>query len=43
MGKGEYLLVAALLVLGVLSLPLVQDVYAIQSIALAICSGVGLR
>ena len=43
MGKSEYLLVGGMIVLGAASLPLVKDVYMVQSIVLAVCSGLGFQ
>ena len=43
MGKSEYILVGGLLFLGLASLPLVKDVYLIQDIVLAVCSGLGFQ
>lgn len=43
MGKGEYILAGGLLLLGAVSLPLVKDVYLVQDIVLAICSGLGFQ
>ena len=43
MGRSEYILVGGLLLLGAVSLPLVKDVYLVQNIVLAICSGFGFR
>jgi len=43
MGKAEYVLVGALLLIGAASFTAVRDVYLVQSIALAICSGLGFQ
>ena len=43
MGKSEYILVGGLVILGSVSLPLVKDVYLIQDIVLAVCSGLGFQ
>ena len=42
-GKSEYILVGGLLFLGLVSLPLVKDVYMVQNLVLAICSGLGFQ
>ena len=43
MGKSEYLLVGGMIVLGAAALPLVKDVYMVQSIVLAVCGGLGFQ
>lgn len=43
MGKSELILVGGLLFLGVVSLPLVKDVYMVQNIVLAVCGGLGFQ
>ena len=43
MGKAEYALVGALLLIGGLSFAAVKDVYLVQSIAIAICTGLGFQ
>ncbi len=43
MGRSEFLLVGALLLVGVIAFPLVKDVYMVQSIVLAICAGLGFQ
>ena len=43
MGKSELFLVGGLLFLGLVSLPLVKDVYMVQNIVLAVCSGLGFQ
>ena len=43
LGKSEYILVGGLVFLGAVSLPLVKDVYLIQSIVLAVCGGLGFQ
>ena len=43
MGKSEYILVGGLLFLGIASLPLVKDVYLVQNLVIAICSGLGFQ
>ena len=43
MGKSEYILVGGLLLAGAVAFPLVKDVYMVQSIFLAICSGLGIQ
>ena len=43
MGKSEYILIGGLLFLGAVSLPLVKDVYLVQDIVLALCSGLGFQ
>ena len=42
-GKSEYILAGGLLLLGAVSLPLVKDVYLVQDIVLALCSGLGFQ
>ncbi len=42
-GKSEYILVGGLVFLGAVSLPLVKDVYLVQNIVLAVCSGLGFQ
>lgn len=43
MGKAEYVLIGALLLIGAGSFAAVKDVYLIQSFALAICTGLGFQ
>jgi len=43
LGKSEYMLVGGLLLAGAIAFPLVKDVYMVQSIFLAICSGLGIQ
>ena len=43
LGKSEFFLVGGLLFLGLVSLPLVKDVYMVQNIVLAVCSGLGFQ
>jgi len=43
MGKAEYALVGALLLIGAASFAAVKDVYLVQSIAIAICTGLGFQ
>ena len=43
MGRSEYILVGVLLLAGTLAFPLVKDVYMVQSIVLAICTGLGFQ
>tara|TARA_B100000686_G_scaffold258976_1_gene271361 strand:+ start:669 stop:842 length:174 start_codon:yes stop_codon:yes gene_type:complete len=41
--KPEYLLVAVLLVIGMVSLPAVKDVYLVKSLILSVCTGLGFQ
>ncbi|MDP6388724.1 MAG: hypothetical protein QF654_02380 [Alphaproteobacteria bacterium] len=43
MGKSEYMLVGGLLLAGAIAFPLVKDVYMVQSIVLALCTGLGIQ
>jgi len=43
MGKSEYILVGTLLAAGLLAFPLVKDVYLVQSLFTALCTGLGLQ
>lgn len=43
MGKAEYILIGILLLIGAASFAAVKDVYLVQSIGLAICTGLGFR
>ena len=39
----EYVLIGALLLIGVLAVPAVADVYLVQSFVLSICTGLGFQ
>ncbi len=41
--KPEYILIGALLLIGVLAVPAMQKVYLVQSFVLSICTGLGLK
>ena len=41
--KPEYILIGALLLIGALAVPAVQNVYLVQSFVLSICTGLGLQ
>lgn len=43
LGKSEYMLVGGLLLAGAIAFPLVKDVYMVQSIVLALCTGLGIQ
>lgn len=43
MGKAEYILVGVLLLIGAGSFAAVKDVYLVQSIAIAVCTGLGFQ
>lgn len=43
MGKGEYILIAVLLLIGASSFTAVKDVYLLQSIAISFCAGLGFQ
>tara|TARA_B100000530_G_C15856623_1_gene447556 strand:+ start:683 stop:856 length:174 start_codon:yes stop_codon:yes gene_type:complete len=41
--KPEYVLIGALLLIGALAVPAVQNVYLVQSFVLSICTGLGIQ
>ena len=41
--KPEYILIGALLLIGALAVPAVQNVYLVQSFVLSICTGLGIQ
>ncbi|MGB0631646.1 MAG: hypothetical protein ACPGRZ_13225 [Alphaproteobacteria bacterium] len=43
MVKPEYILIGALLLIGALAVPAMQNVYLVQSFVLSICTGLGLQ
>lgn len=43
MSRSEYILIGSLLTMGILAFPLVKDVYMVQNIFLAICTGLGFQ
>ena len=43
MVKPEYLLIGALLLIGTLAVPAMQNVYLVRSFVLSICTGLGIQ
>ena len=41
--KPEYILIGALLLIGALAVPAMQNVYLVQSFVLSICTGLGIQ
>jgi hypothetical protein len=41
--KPEYVLIGALLLIGVVAVPALADVYLLQSFVLSICTGLGFQ
>jgi len=41
--KPEYILIGALLLIGALAVPAMQNVYLVQSLVLSICTGLGIQ
>jgi len=41
--KPEYILIGALLLIGALAVPAVQNVYLVQAFVLSICTGLGIQ
>ncbi|MEE2997631.1 MAG: hypothetical protein VX700_10880 [Pseudomonadota bacterium] len=41
--KPEYLLIGALLLIGAVAVPAMQNVYLVQSFVLSICTGLGFN
>ena len=39
----EYILIGALLLIGALAVPAMQNVYLVQSLVLSICTGLGIQ
>lgn len=40
--RPEYILIGALLLIGALAVPAVANVYLLQSVAIALCTGLGI-